>query len=173
MHGGSGAEAGVVPRAMEAIFASKAGSEEEDKSWKCDIRLSCLEIYQERIYDLLSTSSASTNVSSSDEMLRIRQHSNGDVWIEGCSEAVIESCDDFNKLLSQALKKRSTASHLMNMESSRSHFCVIVSLTQQLSQSGKKKISSKIHMIDLAGTNILDCLDAKSCNLRVYTIFNI
>ena len=60
----------------------------------------------------------------------------------------------FEELFSLASKRRAIGSHSMNRESSRSHFCCIVSIEKSSIPAGEK-ITSKIHLIDLAGSEMV------------------
>ena len=68
----------------------------------------------------------------------------------GCTAVNISSLDDFKRQLQSSLKNRSTAATHLNQASSRSHFI----LQLQLSIFGGEKgtLTSKIHLIDLAGS---------------------
>ena len=82
MHGDSanGINArGVIPRAMEVVFGKK--QEESDAgTGRIELSLSCLEIYQEKLFDLLEDTKVLFN--STNKNLRIRQRQNGEVWVE-------------------------------------------------------------------------------------------
>ena len=145
--GGSGERRGLTPRLLEDLFARSASC--HDRS--IDMYFSCLEIYQERLYDMLCED-VQRNKSGTE--LRIRQHLNGDIWVEGMKEVAIPSMKEFNDHLQQALKRRTIASHAMNIESSRSHLCCIVTVKQRL-QGDEVRITSKLHLVDLAGSEMV------------------
>jgi hypothetical protein len=67
---------GIVPRLAEMIF-----EEYKDVPDQVLVSLSCLEIYQEKLRDLLP-SQGDSSVSRS---LRIRQDAKRGIWIEVCS----------------------------------------------------------------------------------------
>ena len=60
-------------------------------------------------------------------------------------------------MMGKALKKRASGSHAMNLESSRSHLVCIMNLRQSRPHAGQR-ISSKIHLIDLAGSEMVRVL---------------
>lgn len=158
---------GIIPRAAEQIFNKQASFDPQKTA--CQVKLSVLEVYQEQLKDLLGTqvstmfnSSISTREngaansanSATQSGLRIREQIDGTVWVEGLTEQVVSSAPDFNRLLTAALKRRVVGSHAMNDASSRSHFCCIVNIHQVFHATGVK-INSKIHFIDLAGSEMV------------------
>ena len=149
LQGKAGDARGIVPRVAEAIFArvaeltqSHMPSEGPDVGIQapsnqeeviCDIKLSVMEIYQERLRDLLSPDTTATNASLSTstwnqanggesnnrQNLRIRETGTGSVWVEGLTETTVNSVQQFTMVIEQGLKKRVIGSHSMNKESSR------------------------------------------------------
>ena len=84
MHGGGGDtedSRGVVPRAMEVVFA-QIQSEKQNGTGKIELAISCLEIYQEKLFDLLQEENKAPSHSANHSNLRIRQRQNGEVWVE-------------------------------------------------------------------------------------------
>lgn len=84
MHGGSSdakETRGVVPRAMEVVFQNMR-DESEAGSGRIELTISCLEIYQEKLFDLLQDENKTGGKSTSNSNLRIRQRQNGEVWVE-------------------------------------------------------------------------------------------
>lgn len=96
MHGGSGSgggggggdvdhSRGVVPRAMEVVFG-QIQAEKQRGTARIELAISCLEIYQEKLFDLLiqdeNTGRAPGNGNANHSNLRIRQRQNGEVWVE-------------------------------------------------------------------------------------------
>lgn len=139
---------GIIPRAIETIFELITLS----NKYKITINLSCLEIYQEKLYDLLNETSFT--FPNNDIPLRIRQTSLGSVWVEGLIEKSFQTIEEFHQLYSLVLKRRAVGSHQMNSESSRSHLCCILNL-QMLSLFNGEKMNSKLHLIDLAGSEMV------------------
>lgn len=78
MNGASdGSNQGIIPRAIETIFELISSSTKH----KTTISLSCLEIYQEKLFDLLNESAGQVP-HTAEIPLRIRQTSLGSVWVE-------------------------------------------------------------------------------------------
>lgn len=183
-------EKGILPRAAELIFLKKKGLLERFESGRtsCTIRLSILEVYQERLKDLLLLSGVGQKPADAPQ-LRLREQSDGAVWVEGLTEVVLTEEQDFNRWVSAAMKKRIVGAHNMNAVSSRSHLCCVVSLSilQQggsgmdgsgADKAGEKRISSKMHLVDLAGSEMVYTIhyypvSAWTCNyLSAITITN-
>jgi kinesin family protein 11 len=147
-------ERGIIPRAAEQIFAKQASL--DPQKVMCQVRMSILEVYQEQLKDLLRVSTVNgPSVSAKDTNgLRIREQIDGTVWVEGLTELAVTEDGDFNRLLSGALKRRVVGAHSMNDVSSRSHFCCILNINQVFHATGVK-INSKVHFIDLAGSEMV------------------
>lgn len=107
---------GVIPRSAEMIFRIKRSIE---NTTTCSINFSIIEIYQEKLKDLLSghrdngetpgnnkSSSSLNNTDGGSQLLRIREHIDGTVWVEGLTEVLLQREDDFVGYLSAAMKKR-------------------------------------------------------------------
>ena len=166
---------GIIPRAAEEIFSKQAALDPQKVT--CQIKLAILEVYQEQLKDLigiggsnsLSHSTSRENLSSttagmSAPTLKIREQIDGTVWVEGLTELVVNSPVDFNRILMNALKRRVVGAHAMNDTSSRSHFCCILNVHQVFHTTGVK-INSKIHFIDLAGSEMVRDLICFSVSL--------
>lgn len=67
-----------------------------------------------------------------------------------------------------ASKRRATGSHLMNSQSSRSHFCCIFNIRKVL-LAGGQKTSSKIHLIDLAGSEMVS-MDVEKLRVKIWQV---
>lgn len=80
MHGAVGPDRGIIPRVIENVFENKNSPECKAKE-HVDISMSCIEIYQEKLIDLLLASTSMTPTLTQNS-LRIRQHPGGEVWIE-------------------------------------------------------------------------------------------
>eukprot|EP01038_Epipyxis_sp_PR26KG_P005059 gene5059-7061_t len=148
-------ERGIIPRSAELIFQTKKSLETEKS---CQIKLSILEIYQEKLKDLLGDNNFNRQ-QQVDNSLRIREQIDGTVWIENLCEININNENEFCKLLNGAIKRRVVGSHNMNNVSSRSHLCCIFSIIQ-VDHNTHEKIISKLHIIDLAGSEMARKTDA-------------
>jgi hypothetical protein len=76
MNGSEGTNQGIIPRAIHSLFEMIQTSTKS----KTTVSMSCLEIYQEKLCDLLNDTPIS--FPNTEIPLRIRQTSLGSVWVE-------------------------------------------------------------------------------------------
>jgi len=126
----------VLPRVAHTIFSTITdNASSSDNEFTYNVGMSVIEIYLERIVDLLDNSPAFIK-KNSDSMLKIREDASGGVYLEGVVEQSVANAKDLLTCLETAAKKRSTGGHAMNARSSRSHLVAIVTVTQ-------KKVSTR------------------------------
>lgn len=152
---------GMIPRVIRDLFRE---IEESDPNVEYTVRCSCIEIYLERILDLLDPSARNLSVvevpmAEFDEELRGRipyhlfaEGENG-VYIEGMTEACCFDEADVMALFVRGNATRTVSSTRMNTDSSRSHAIFIVTVEQKDMISGRTRLSH-LHMVDLAGSEI-------------------
>eukprot|EP01137_Pigoraptor_chileana_P002394 Opistho-2@2295 len=99
---------GIIPRVIRQIF----GRVSRDHSSEYRVTLSFLQIYQERIQDLLSDASGP---------LEIREHPQTGVFVDNLSEFVVRSPKEVKALLKAGRARLVFAETKMNVASSRSH----------------------------------------------------
>ncbi|GMH74744.1 hypothetical protein TL16_g06544 [Triparma laevis f. inornata] len=145
-------ESGVLPRVATKLFSTVANrrTELKETAFECAVTMSVIEIYLEKIVDLLDTSSPLSKKNGDSELLRIREDTSGSVYLEGVVEHVINDPSGLLKCLGDASQKRSTGAHSMNARSSRSHLVAIITITQKTSTTGTT--SGKLYICDLAGS---------------------
>ena len=152
--------AGLLQRALRDIFdkiaiakAEEVTAEFDDNSdeiqkqnSKTTFKGSFFEIFNERVYDLLSSDSL-------EKALPVREDSNG-VYVEGLKEDEVRDMHDAESLLAKGLANRHVASTNMNRTSSRSHALFVLSVkTEHTTPDGLRKIrNSKFTLVDLAGS---------------------
>jgi hypothetical protein len=125
----------VVARAVTDLFTPRHGELTSPV-----IRLSCLEVYKEDLYDLLDGCTSATPGSN----MRLRDHGDS-VTVEGLTLRTVRSLEDVQAHLEQANAKRTVASTRLNEHSSRSH--AITTLTVAHNDR-----LSKVTFVDLAGS---------------------
>ncbi|PJF18509.1 Kinesin-like protein [Paramicrosporidium saccamoebae] len=103
-----------------------------------DLRISYLEIYKEKVYDLLSPNPASID-------LPIREDANHQILIPDLTVTRVASLGEFERLWSRGIANRRTAATKLNAHSSRSHSCLTIQVP-----FGNTRV--KLHLIDLAGS---------------------
>lgn len=136
---GTAENRGVNIRALSELFRL---TEERSLDEKFSVSCSFLEIYNEKIRDLLNPS---------DAKLDIRQNEEGVPHVPGLESVPLQSLDDVLAVIARGEKTRTTKSTAMNEVSSRSHSILIVSVTASSQQSGKNR-TSMLTLVDLAGS---------------------
>uniref|UniRef100_A0A8R1DPX9 Kinesin-like protein n=1 Tax=Caenorhabditis japonica TaxID=281687 RepID=A0A8R1DPX9_CAEJA len=130
---------GINQRAIMQLFET---AKERDGDVKYVIRVAMMEIYNEKIRDLLNTSN--TN-------LAIRQTDEGKSSIPGLEEITVSSAKEVTETLARGRKNKAVAATEANIESSRSHVIVrvIVSATNLIT---KATTVGRLNLVDLAGS---------------------
>ncbi|KAF3853555.1 hypothetical protein F7725_014243 [Dissostichus mawsoni] len=126
---GSSNQPGVIPRAVREVF-KMVNAKNEDEGWDYSISMSYLEIYNEKVLDLLLPGS---------QDLPIREDKDKNILIPGLTHTTITSFSDFDKHFVPASLNRTTASTKINQRSSRSHAVLLLK-------------TGKLYLIDLAGS---------------------
>lgn len=140
---------GIVPRALAQIF-----NEVDARSdMEFNISVSYLEIYNERIFDLLTDN---PNPNDDYQIYEEKTHNGNDVIIKGLTKIPVNSEEEALDELFKGESRRTTAEHMLNKNSSRSH-CIFTVYIEQQSRLGdtSKILSSKLHLVDLAGSERL------------------
>lgn len=146
MNGASGDDAGIIPRTFHLLF--KQFETNGNFGWCYQLRLSCLEVYNESLYDLLD---------DEQNPKAIKMKEKGEIYVDGLCLPHVESYEKLLGLYESATERRRTSSTIRNSSSSRSHFLV------QLHISGthpNENTASVITLIDLAGSE--SAADSKS-----------
>ncbi|GMH36345.1 hypothetical protein BSKO_04213 [Bryopsis sp. KO-2023] len=129
---------GVVPRAVGELAA---GIRSDDSGCKYDVRASAVEIYCERICDLLD---------SRNYDLQVKQDSNRGIYVAGATEVSVVGEDQLVALMEGAIANRSVSATEMNSGSSRSH-CIVYIMVEKQKCDGSIQYA-KLCMVDLAGS---------------------
>ncbi|VFV17254.1 kinesin family member 9 isoform 1 [Lynx pardinus] len=156
---------GILPRALQQVFRMI----EERPTHAITVRVSYLEIYNESLFDLLSTL---PYVGPSVTPMTIVENPQG-VFIKGLSVHLTSQEEDAFSLLFEGETNRIIASHTMNKNSSRSH-CIFTIYVEAHSRtlSDEKYITSKINLVDLAGSERLGKSGSEGRVLKEATYIN-
>uniref|UniRef100_A0A669PC62 Kinesin family member 13A n=1 Tax=Phasianus colchicus TaxID=9054 RepID=A0A669PC62_PHACC len=127
---GNAEQLGLIPRLCCALFQRISVEENESHTFKVEV--SYMEIYNEKVRDLLDPK-------GSRQSLKVREHKVLGPYVDGLSQLAVTNFEDIESLMSEGNKSRTVAATNMNEESSRSH------------ASGVKKVS-KVSLVDLAGS---------------------
>ncbi|VDD76516.1 unnamed protein product [Mesocestoides corti] len=137
--------AGIVPRALNQIFTTL-------ESMGCDfsVRVSFLELYNEELFDLLSSGEEYVRLGVYDDSTR-----KGSVLVKGLREVAVHNKEEVYSILEKGLTRRQTASTHLNAQSSRSHtvFTVTVHIKEICPEDDEVFLKiGKLNLVDLAGS---------------------
>ncbi|OXB84523.1 UNVERIFIED_CONTAM: hypothetical protein H355_007999 [Colinus virginianus] len=155
---GNAEQLGLIPRLCCALFQRISVEENESHTFKVEV--SYMEIYNEKVRDLLDPK-------GSRQSLKVREHKVLGPYVDGLSQLAVTNFEDIESLMSEGNKSRTVAATNMNEESSRSHavfniivtqtlydlqsgVCISVGLIYDAVNSGEKV--SKVSLVDLAGS---------------------
>uniref|UniRef100_A0A8C9X4Z4 plus-end-directed kinesin ATPase n=1 Tax=Sander lucioperca TaxID=283035 RepID=A0A8C9X4Z4_SANLU len=151
---------GIIPLLCEDLFTKIHGSN-NDNSMGYSVEVSYMEIYCERVRDLLNPKNKGN--------LRVREHPLMGPYVEDLSKLAVTSYNDIQDLMDSGNKARTVAATNMNETSSRSHAVFNIIFTQKKhdmdSENTSEKVS-KISLVDLAGSERADSTGAKGTRLK-------
>ncbi|XP_051559153.1 kinesin-like protein KIF16B isoform X3 [Myxocyprinus asiaticus] len=153
-------DVGLIPRICEGLFSRISGMTRRDEaSFRTEV--SYLEIYNERVRDLLRRKLAKTY------NLRVREHPKDGPYVEDLSKHLVQNYSDVEELMEAGNINRTTASTGMNDASSRSHAIFTINFTQaKFDAEMPSETVSKIHLVDLAGSERADATGATGVRLK-------
>ncbi|XP_023259226.1 kinesin-like protein KIF16B isoform X4 [Seriola lalandi dorsalis] len=157
---GNPGDAGLIPRICEGLFSRISDATRWDvASFRTEV--SYLEIYNERVRDLLRRKSTQTY------NLRVREHPKDGPYVEDLSKHLVQNYSDVEELMEAGNINRTTASTGMNDVSSRSHAIFTINFTQaKFDAEMPSETVSKIHLVDLAGSERADATGATGVRLK-------
>ncbi|XP_066484568.1 kinesin-like protein KIF22 isoform X1 [Tiliqua scincoides] len=138
---GSPDQPGVIPRAVRDVLQMTRDASGDE--WKYSVSMSYLEIYQEKVLDLLEPSSHD---------LPIREDQKHQILVPGLTQREITSFSDFESHFLPASCNRTVASTQLNQRSSRSHAVLLVWVSQTQGWPPYARRAAKLCLIDLAGS---------------------
>lgn len=166
---------GIIPRAVQALFASLpslptdqptkniptpfSSSSAVDRAWT--MQVSYVEIYNEIFHDLLAS-----DLDVNERPLIDIRESKGQIKVGGLRQRKVDSVEDILRALNEGSAIRQTDATTINSKSSRSHAIFTLILTQRKekplnssvqglanpSNPETVAIQSKMHFVDLAGS---------------------
>lgn len=157
---GYGEEAGVIPKICRNMF-ERIEEMQHDKTLSCTVEVSYLEIYNERVRDLLNPSTKGN--------LRVREHPSTGPYVEDLAKLVVRSFSEIENLMDEGNKARTVAATNMNETSSRSHAVFTLTLSQKrhdVETSMDTEKVAKISLVDLAGSERATSTGATGARLK-------
>ncbi|XP_051984495.1 kinesin-like protein KIF1A isoform X8 [Xyrauchen texanus] len=150
---------GIIPLLCEDLFTKISDNNVNSMSYSVEV--SYMEIYCERVRDLLNPKNKGN--------LRVREHPLMGPYVEDLSKLAVTSYNDIQDLMDSGNKARTVAATNMNETSSRSHAVFNIIFTQKRHDGETDNTSekvSKISLVDLAGSERADSTGAKGTRLK-------
>ena len=158
---GYGEDQGVIPRICRDMFQRIEKMHHEDKNLTSTVEVSYLEIYNERVRDLLNPSTKGN--------LKVREHPATGPYVEDLAKLVVRDFAEIDHLMDEGNKARTVAATNMNESSSRSHAVFTLTLTQKrhdAETSMDTEKVAKISLVDLAGSERATSTGATGARLK-------
>ncbi|XP_037953283.1 kinesin-like protein unc-104 isoform X9 [Teleopsis dalmanni] len=150
---------GIIPMICKDLFNRIHDTETDEL--KYSVEVSYMEIYCERVRDLLNPKNKGN--------LRVREHPLLGPYVEDLSKLAVTDYQDIHDLIDEGNKARTVAATNMNETSSRSHAVFTIFFTQRrhdtMTDLTTEKVS-KISLVDLAGSERADSTGAKGTRLK-------
>ncbi|KAJ0253127.1 Kinesin-like protein KIN-14S [Hirschfeldia incana] len=153
---------GVNYRTLEELFSS---SESRSRLMKFELSVSMLEVYNEKIRDLL------VDNSNPPKKLEVKQSAEGTQEVPGLVEAQVFNTDEVWDLLKRGYSVRSVGSTAANEQSSRSHCLLRVTVKGENLINGQKT-RSHLWLVDLAGSERVGKVETEGERLKESQFIN-
>ncbi|XP_017849029.1 kinesin-like protein Klp98A isoform X1 [Drosophila busckii] len=149
---------GLIPRICQELFARMRVGQESGTGYRT--HASYLEIYNERVKDLLAAQ-------SSGHALRVREHRSLGPYVENLSQHAVSDFEEIQDCIARGNAQRTTARTNMNDTSSRSHAIFTITFVQAVFMNDMpSETVSKIHLVDLAGSERANATGATGQRLK-------
>lgn len=157
---GYGKDLGIIPNICQDMFR-RIEELQQDGSLRCNVEVSYLEIYNERVRDLLNPATKGN--------LKVREHPSTGPYVEDLAKLAVSSFQEIEHLMDEGNKARTVAATNMNETSSRSHAVFTLMLTQKKQDPETKMTmekAAKISLVDLAGSERATSTGATGARLK-------
>lgn len=144
---------GIIPRMVDNVF-EKIGQASE--SLEFTVKAAMLEIYNEKIRDLLDPSKNN---------LSVREDKQRGIYVDGLTEKSIGNEKEVYGLMKEGNDNRAVGATNMNAQSSRSHSIFLMSITMNDVENLSCK-TGKLFLVDLAGSEVISKTGAKGQTLE-------
>ncbi|KAF8659518.1 hypothetical protein AX16_001817 [Volvariella volvacea WC 439] len=156
-----GPDKGIIPLTCLELFDRVAAKTRADSSLHFTVEVSYIEIYNEKVRDLLNPKNTGN--------LRVREHPILGPYVEDLSKLVVNSYDEMMTLMDEGNKARTVAATNMNETSSRSHavFTLLLTMKKHDAETNMdtEKVS-RISLVDLAGSERANSTGATGQRLK-------
>ena len=159
----NGDQAGIIPRVCQEIFAKINEEKDNTEGITYKVEASFLEIYNEKIRDLLNPAQ------DPKKSLQVRESKEKGIFVDGLIKRPVSSYDDINRVLDSGNQARTVGATAMNAVSSRSHSVFTIIFTQTKIRKETMTASdtvSKINLVDLAGSERAESTGATGDRLK-------
>ena len=134
------------------------------------MRVSYLEIYNELMFDLISSVPTAEQQGTA---ISIQDDAKGEIHVKGLTLNVCKNEEEALNFLFEGESNRTISAHQLNKESSRSHCIYTVHVeSRSRTESQEKVIYSKLHLVDLAGSERIKKSGASGVSLKEATYIN-
>ncbi|KAK2462276.1 hypothetical protein APHAL10511_005582 [Amanita phalloides] len=158
---GYGPDKGIIPLTCQELFDRVGSQMATDSNLKITVEVSYIEIYNEKVRDLLNPKNTGN--------LRVREHPSLGPYVEDLSKLVVGSYHEMMTLMDEGNKARTVAATNMNETSSRSHAVFTLLLTMKRHDVGTNMDTekvSRISLVDLAGSERANSTGATGQRLK-------
>ncbi|CAL2037683.1 unnamed protein product [Caenorhabditis brenneri] len=158
---------GIVPIVCEELF--KQISENKKKNMQFEVFVSMMEIYCEKVRDLLSSTPPPKGG------LKVREHPKNGFYVENLTTVPVNSFKEIEAKIEEGTKNRTIAATQMNATSSRAHTIVKITFNQKSSKQGAGGTSmkkSEINLVDLAGSERQSAAGTEGDRLKEGIVIN-
>ena len=151
---------GIIPRMVRTVFSRIETAGEEIVF---NVKISMIEIYMEKIRDLLDTSK---------DNLKVHEEKGKGVYVGDVTETYVGSEQEVYEVMRVGTSNRSIAATKMNAESSRSHSIFILTVTQNNLEDMSCK-TGQLYLVDLAGSEKIEKTQAVGQTLEEAKMINL
>jgi kinesin family protein 1 len=152
---------GLIPLTCSKLFVDANKMLSEDSNLSITVEVSYIEIYNEKVRDLLNPKNKGN--------LRVREHPSLGPYVEDLSKLVVKDFNDIENLMDEGNKARTVAATNMNETSSRSHAVFTLVVTQKrkdVQTNLETEKVSRISLVDLAGSERANSTGATGSRLK-------
>ncbi|KIY73283.1 kinesin-domain-containing protein [Cylindrobasidium torrendii FP15055 ss-10] len=158
---GYGPDKGIIPLTCSELFVRVNKKSAADPNVSFVVEVSYIEIYNEKVRDLLNPKNGGT--------MRVREHPSLGPYVEDLSKLVVGNYEEMMTLMDEGNKARTVAATNMNETSSRSHavFTLLLTMKRHDTETNMdtEKVS-RINLVDLAGSERANSTGATGQRLK-------